>query len=252
MFNQPHKKAHVLTFSQFSRKSRSLFSSLHREVRIGVLSVATLTTATPRLAGATVAHAEGNPTASLTELAADTLTPGEAAVVTASRAPMAAGMAARQVVTLTRDDLNAAGVTCINDVLKLSSGIDVRQRGGFGIQTDISIQGGTHDQIAILLNGIPLVNPQTGHNAADFPLNISDIERIEVIEGAASRVAGSQAFGGAINVITRRTHSAAGQLKTDTGLVSGQAAVEAGSFGTVRGEMRTAWQHRGWSASARW
>lgn len=244
MFNYPKQTARVLTFSHFNRKGWSLFSSLHREVRIGVLSAATLTTATPCLAGATAAHAEGYPTANLTEMTADTLTLGEAAVVTASRAPMAAGMAARQVVTLTRDDLNAAGVTCINDVLKLTSGIDVRQRGGFGMQTDISIHGGTHDQIAILLNGIPLVNPQTGHNAADFPLNISDIERIEILEGAASRVAGSQAFSGAINVITRGT-----QTHRDKPM-SWQGRVEGGSYATVRGEMRTDWQHKGWFASA--
>ncbi len=83
MFNYPKQTARVLTFSHFNRKGWSLFSSLHREVRIGVLSAATLTTATPCLAGATAAHAEGDPTANLTEMTADTLTLGEAAGVTA-------------------------------------------------------------------------------------------------------------------------------------------------------------------------
>ena len=45
MFNYPKQTARVLTFSHFNRKGWSLFSSLHREVRIGVLSAATLTTA---------------------------------------------------------------------------------------------------------------------------------------------------------------------------------------------------------------
>ena len=82
----------------------------------------------------------------------------------------------------------------MNDVLKLCAGVDVRQRGSFGMQTDISINGGTFDQILLLVNGFPISNPQTGHNAAEFPLNLSDIERIEVLEGAASRVFGTQAF----------------------------------------------------------
>lgn len=237
MFNST-KTARVLTFTHFNRKGWSLFSCLHREVRIGVLGVATLASATPRLMATSLCMAEGSEAS--TYAVADTLSLGEAAV-TASRAPMAANVAARQVLTLTHDDLAAAGVRTINDVLKLSAGVDVRQRGGFGIQTDISINGGTFDQITILLNGVPLVNPQTGHNAADFPVNISDIERIEVLEGAASRVMGSQAFSGAINVVTR-DNAAASHF---------EAQVEGGSYGTVRGEARSAWQwSKSWSAAA--
>ena len=232
------KQARVITFSNFSRKGWSLFGALHREVRIGVLGVATLASATPRLMATTLQSAEGNAVGISQH--ADTLALGEAAV-SASRAPMAANVAARQVLTLTHDDLAAAGVQSLNDVLKLSAGVDVRQRGGFGIQTDISIDGGTHDQITILLNGVPLVNPQTGHNAADFPVNVSDVERIEILEGAASRVMGSQAFSGAINVVTRGA-AAASRV---------EATLQAGSYGTVKGEARTAWQWgKGWSASA--
>ena len=236
-----HKLKRPVTFRQFNRKGWSLFSALHREVRIGILGAATLAAATPRLMGATTAHAEAMHDADgIAAEAADTLLLGEAAV-SASRAPLAADVAARQVLTISRSELEAAGVRTVNDVLKLSASVDVRQRGGFGVQTDISIDGGTHDQITILLNGVPLVNPQTGHNAADFPLNISDIERIEVLEGAASRVMGSQAFSGAINVVTRSASSSSPI----------ELQLEAGSYGTVRGEARTAWQWGGgWSASA--
>lgn len=240
-----HKQEQRVSFRQFSRKGWSLFSALHREVRIGVLSAATLATATPCLMATTVSRAEGlkQTDGNGTETVADTLILGEAAV-SASRAPLAADVAARQVLTLTQRDLAAAGVRTVNDVLKLTAGVDVRQRGGFGIQTDISIDGGTHDQIAILLNGVPLVNPQTGHNAADFPLNISDIERIEVLEGAASRVMGSQAFSGAINVVTKPSGTGEASPRLE-------AMVEGGSYATFRGEARTAWQWgHGWSASA--
>ena len=239
MYNS-NKKARVLTFHHFNRKGWSLFSCLHREVRIGILAVATLTSATPRLMATSLRSAEGSEDVMIpTE--ADTLALGEASV-SASRAPLAPGQAARQVITLSREDLAAAGVQSLNDVLKLSATTDVRQRGGFGIQTDISIAGGTHDQIAIFLNGVPLTNPQTGHNAADFPVNISDVERIEILEGAASRVLGCQAFSGAINIITRQP------AKSTTPL---EAQVEAGSYGTLRSEARTAWSlGKGWSLAA--
>ena len=146
---------------------------------------------------------------------------------------MAANLVARQVMTLSRQDLEAAGVTSINDLLKLAVGIDVRQRGGFGMQTDISINGGTHDQIAILINGVPISNPHTGHNAADFPVNLSDIQRVEILEGAASRVLGSQAFSGAINVITRPDASASNTAGASPHSV--KAEVAAGSYATEIG-----------------
>jgi len=214
-------------------------SCLHRDVRIGVLSVATLSSATPRLMGATLSEATGRATEHR-EVVADTLELGQASV-TAARASLAPGVTARQVTTLTRDEL-AAGVNSLNDLLKLSAAIDVRQRGGFGIQTDISIDGGTHDQMALLLNGVSLVNPQTGHNAADFPFNLSDIARVEIIEGAASRVMGSQAFSGAINIVTRSSASDNSPL---------EARLEAGSYGTFRAEARTVWNvGKAWHISA--
>lgn len=224
MLSQSINKRDQLTFRHFTRKNYALFACLGREVRIGVLSVATLATAAPCLSATTLGHVEGR---------TDSLVTGsddrqlDEALVSASRTPMAADVAARPVMTLGSRELAAAGVTSINDLLKLAAGVDVRQRGGFGIQTDISIDGGTFDQIALLVNGVPVTNPQTGHNAADFPVNISDIERVEILRGAASRVFGSQAFSGAINIVTR------------TGGHRLDAEVAAGSYGTVRADVRT-------------
>ncbi len=218
------RKERPFVFRNFGRKGYSLFACLGRELRIGVLGVATLASASPCLAVHNDRQTDGVERGRDAE-DCDTLALGEA-VVAASRAPLTAGMAARQVTTLTREDIAAAGVTSVNDALKLAAGVDVRQRGGFGIQTDISIDGGTFDQITLLVNGIPVNNPQTGHNAADFPVNISDIERIEILEGAASRVFGSQAFGGAVNVVTRT----GGPLVLFKG--------SGGSYGTAAGEVR--------------
>ena len=232
MYQKNSSKGNGFTFRCFNRKGYALFAALGREVKVGVLTVATLSTAAPCLAAvgavstADVHHTMHND--SIATLDDDQLL--REAVSAASRAPLAADLAARQVTTLGHAQLAAAGVTSINDVLKLSAGIDVRERGGFGLHTDIGINGGTFDQITILVNGIPINNPQTGHNAADFPLNLSDIERIEVLEGAASRVLGTQAFSGAINIVT---HTA------DRGV---QLRAAAGSWGTVQTEARGAWQ----------
>lgn len=203
-FSSP-KGCKPLTFRHFGRKGYSLFAALGHEVKVGVLSVATLSTAASALAAGNdetmVTKAEANDSTATTAATSIEL---EAANVSASRIPMAANVAARTVMTFSRDDIAAAGVTSINDIVKLCAGVDVRQRGAFGVQTDVSVNGGTFDQITILLNGVNISSPHTGHLSADFPVTAQDIERIEVLEGAAARVYGTSAFTGAINIVTRK------------------------------------------------
>ena len=215
LFNQ--RKA--LRFRHFTRKGYALFACLGRVVTIGVLSVATLrsaavtTTDTLSVAGATV----------VSDSIADS--PDKEATlddveVTGSRAPLALGQVARMVTVLSREEIQAAPVQSINDLLKMAVGVDVRQRGPIGAQTDIGIRGSTQEQITILLNGINICDPQTGHNAFDLPCDVSDIVRIEVLEGPAARVYGTSSLVGAINVVT-----ADGRCKKS------EVRIEGGSYG---------------------
>lgn len=214
-------KRNAIVFKHFNRKGYSLFSALGKVVLIGVLAVPTL------------AHAKAGGMAAVNEHNdADSLSFGEQRIdevqVTGSRAPLTAQQSAKIVEVISRDDIRRAEAQTVNDILKLATGVDVRQRGGFGVQTDISINGGTFDQITLLLNGVPLTSPQTGHNAADFPFSLDDIDHIEVIEGAASRVFGSAAFSGAINIVTVNAAKATTADKEWTGWFRG----EGGSFGS--------------------
>ena len=74
--------------------------------------------------------------------------------VVGTRAPLPADKAVRLVQVINRQDIEASSASSVNDLLKLAAGVDVRQRGGFGIQTDIGVNGGTEDQLTILLNGV--------------------------------------------------------------------------------------------------
>ena len=188
----------ALRFKHFTRRSYALFSCIGREVLICTLSVATLTYA--KADGISVQSA---PKAAATDSLGREEVKLDEVLVTGSRAPLTALQSAKIVAVISRDDIQRAEAASVNDILKLVPGVDVRQRGGFGVQTDISINGGTFDQITILLNGMNISSAQTGHNAADFPVSLSDIERIEVLEGASARVFGSSAFSGAINIVTR-------------------------------------------------
>ncbi len=217
MYRQKFNSTQALRFKHFSRRGYALFSCVGKEVLICTLSVATLT------------YAKADGMSTRTELASDTTRHREVSldevVVTGSRAPLTALQSAKIVAVISRDDIQRAEAQSINDILKLAPGVDVRQRGGFGVQTDISINGGTFDQITILLNGMNISSPQTGHNAADFPVSLSDIERIEVLEGASARVFGSSAFNGAVNIVTRS--DAASNVSV---------SAEGGSFGTFGGD----------------
>ena len=220
-----------LKFSHFSNKGYSLFSVLGRVVAIGALSVTTLTYA--KAEGISVEGAKADSVFIRGGKAYEL----DGVTVTGSRAPMTVELSPKIVTVMTREDIQRSAAQTINDVLKLATGVDVRQRGGFGVQTDISINGGTFDQIAIFLNGVNISNPQTGHNASDFPVALADIDHVEIIEGASSRVFGTSAFNGAINIVTKKA-SANGV----------EANVEAGSFGSLgaQGRLQMAFRSGKW------
>ena len=219
-----------LRFKHFSRKGYALFSVLGREVLVGTLTVATLTHA--KAEGVSVDKERADDTMQRQELRLDEV------VVTGSRTPLTQSEAAKIVSVITREEIQRAAAETVNDVLKLATGVDVRQRGGFGVQTDISIGGGTFDQIAILLNGVNISNPQTGHLSADFPVSLDDIQRIEIVQGAAARVFGASAFNGVINIVTSPSGSfCAADAERKAPVLVG---VEGGSYGTFGGTARVA------------
>ena len=218
MLQTKNVKHQAFTFKHFSRKGYALFNCIGREVRIGCLAACTIACAYNTALATTPDTLK-----TFREIPGEDKTLDEAEV-TGLRVPLSLEEAAIKVDILTREEIQAAKVQTINDLLKLCLSVDVRQRGSFGVQTDISVGGGTFDQIALLLNGVSLTNPQTGHLSADFPVAIADIERIEIYDEGASRAFGSQALNGAINIITKCDHI------NQTGL-----HLEGGSFGTLGG-----------------
>ena len=233
MYKPNFNQRKALRFHHFTRKGYALFACLGRVVTISVLSVATLTSASAAIDDKGMTE---------TVTTNDDQTDKEATLddveVTGSRAPLALGQAARMVTVLSREDIQAAPVQSINDLLKYAVGVDVRQRGPIGAQTDIGIRGSTSEQITVLLNGINICDPQTGHNAFDFPCDIADIERIEILEGPAGRVYGTSSLVGAINIVTK-----------DAGSKTADVRLEGGSFGYLSTASRIGLNRHSLSAS---
>lgn len=110
----------------------------------------------------------------------------------------------RNIQVLTQKDLKNLPSTSINEVLRYVSGLDIRQRGPFGTQADIGIDGGSFDQTLLLINGVKLSDPQTGHHMLNIPIPLEAIERIEILRGPASRMYGINALTGAVNIVTKK------------------------------------------------
>src|SRR5690554_7573193 len=98
-------------------------------------------------------------------------------------------------------------VSSLNEILNSINGVDVRQRGPFGTQADVSIDGGSFEQTMILWNGVKMGDAQTAHHSMNLPIPLEAIERIEVLKGPAARIYGINALTGAVNIVTKTSMS---------------------------------------------
>ena len=108
-----------------------------------------------------------------------------------------------QLITVTTlSGMESAPSQSLTDILRFAGNIDIRQRGRIGIQSDVSIRGGSFDHSLIMLNGINISDPQTGHHSLNLPVETEAVQRIEILNGSAARIYGSNAFSGILNFIT--------------------------------------------------
>ncbi len=184
-------RADLFTFKRWGGKAYSLFAAINHQVRIGVLLAVYTIAIEPDFALAQTDTTQVSKEYNLDEIE-----------VEAQRAPVVFSQVARIVSVINREEIEAAPVQSIQELLEYALGVDVRQRGVHGVQADISVRGGSFDQTLILLNGINISDPQTGHYALDLPVSLKNIQRIEILEGSAARIFGPNAFSGAINIIT--------------------------------------------------
>lgn len=111
----------------------------------------------------------------------------------------------RNVYVIGKEEIKKLPARSIQEVLQYANGVDLRQRGPFGSQADISIDGGSFEQTVVLVNGVKIIDAQTAHNMLNLPIPIEIIERIEIIRGPAARVYGINSLTGAVNIITKKS-----------------------------------------------
>jgi len=109
----------------------------------------------------------------------------------------------KQVEVITQYEISQMPVNSVDELLRYIPGVEVQSRGMYGTQADITMRGGTYNQTLILLDGIRIGDPMTGHFNSNIPVTLSSIRRIEIIKGASSVIYGADAVGGVINIVTK-------------------------------------------------
>ena len=109
----------------------------------------------------------------------------------------------KNVTVINATDLDNYSFNSIDELLKLIPSIELQSRGGFGTQSDLVLRGTTFNQSLVLLDGMRINDPLTGHFSMYIPINPFEIYQIEIIRGGCSSVYGPDAVGGIINIITK-------------------------------------------------
>jgi outer membrane cobalamin receptor len=89
------------------------------------------------------------------------------------------------------------------DLLRQDASLNLQARAANGVQADLSLRGTTFEQSLILLNGLRINDPETGHLNLDIPIPLDAVTRIDILHGSGSTFYGSDAIGGAVNLLTQ-------------------------------------------------
>ena len=125
-------------------------------------------------------------------------------VVTASRTKQEVRESPSSVEVITREDIDKMGAENLAQALQLALGIDTQENAMVGNRS--SIRGMNTNQTLILIDGRRVRTENTSETMNFYELkriNMDDVERIEIVRGAASSLYGSEALGGVINVIKK-------------------------------------------------
>jgi len=139
-------------------------------------------------------------TASVKGALADTLTLKESSVTAQTEASKIAGGAYAATAVSIRQQ--AASLQRITQALDRAAGIRIREQGGVGSDYDLAINGMSGNSIRYFIDGVAMDSKGSGITLANLPVSI--IDRVEIYKGVIPATLGSDALGGAINIVTNR------------------------------------------------
>ncbi len=112
-------------------------------------------------------------------------------------------------------------------IINRISGVRILENGGLGSESTFTLNGFSGNQVKFFMDGIPIDNWGSSMSLADIPVNL--IDHIEVYKGVVPVSLGTDALGGAVNIITKK-----GSKYLD-------ASYSYGSFNTHRASVNSAY-----------
>lgn len=151
-------------------------------------------------------------------------------VVSASRFDQKILETPRSVTVINSEAIRNSVYNSVDDLLSRQPGIYLV--GGNqtpGTNQTLFMRGANSNQVVVMMDGVRITDPSSPNNAIDLSeLSLTNVERIEIIEGAHSTVYGGGAIGGVINIITRKNSQPG---------FHGNGSVQAGTFGPPSGTL---------------
>jgi outer membrane cobalamin receptor len=117
--------------------------------------------------------------------------------------PLAESDRAVNLISLRDSDEQPLTSNSVVDLLRQDASLNLQARAANGVQADLSLRGTTFEQSLILLNGLRINDPETGHLNLDIPIPLDAVTRIDILHGSGSTFYGSDAIGGAVNLLTQ-------------------------------------------------
>ena len=146
----------------------------------------------------------------------------EEIVVTSTRSPYAIGRVPTTVRVIDAAQIQRSGAPDVVELLRNYGSVQIRDSSGINTASGLSLRGfATSQNVLVLVDGQKLNN--TDLSGVDLRgINMSDVERVEILEGGAGALYGDQAVGGVVNIITRAGGSRSARVRVGSGSYSSE------------------------------
>jgi vitamin B12 transporter len=144
-------------------------------------------------------------------------------IVTATRSEIPLSDAIIPVKVISRQQIEQSMAADLADLLRFYAGLDLGRNGGPGQSASIFLRGAESNHTLVMIDGVR-INPGTIGGAAIQNIPPELIERIEIVKGPRSALFGSDAIGGVINILTRRSAGTPSEMRLGGGSFNTRSA----------------------------